>query len=338
MPENLWGILHLSQSARRKASVDADQVELQAMKNGTAPFQSSIYDDMIADSLPDDYPVPDPILVGAADDPAAVDVRDRIATQDTRKDTAVGQSVDELKRRAGLLGDRYPFVLDEAGLAYRSSSTLIYEYCLAVTRSPSLTTGDYKQLPRAFERLVGHAVRLWLGEDATSYRTGWPPDEDRPNTFKETIQQLAVNSGEWTWQPRNGLYEEPRSGDGGMDLVVWRRPADYRTGGITLLGQCACGNDWEEKYKDLDVDDLKKKYCRLPPAGESRFFATPHHVSHPKTWEDASIGAGIVFDRVRLALIAEEEANREAIASAARTPYEDLIRIVVPTFSRLPSN
>ncbi|MDR3618239.1 MAG: hypothetical protein P4L85_02740 [Paludisphaera borealis] len=337
IPENLWGSLDLDQRTRRRAVKDADQIELYSIKNGTAPYQLGVFDDELADSLADDYPVPDFVDPDVPEDASALSMRNRIALQDNRRDEAVSRSVDELRRRSVILGSAYPFTLSESRLDYTGSSTLIYEFCLAVTCSPSLTRGDYVALPRAFERLAGKIAQLWLGNGAQLYRTGAPPDGDRPSTFREMMMDLQrATDHELTWEPRTPDHDAMTSGDAGLDLVVWRRPADHRLGGITLMGQCACGDDWSEKFKDLDLDDLRARFCRLPPAGNFRFFATPHHVAHRKLWVDSLVGAGLVFDRVRLALIAEEEPNRVRVVSEAKKPYEDLIKIVVPNFERSP--
>jgi hypothetical protein len=175
---------------------------------------------------------------------------------------------------------------------------------------------------------------VWIGPDADWYRMGWPPDADRPSTFRRAIEELHVRCGEFFWQPKDERYADPKSvKDGGVDVVVWKHPPDGRTGGLFLLGQCGCGNDWPVKLSDLRPDLIERRYVRdISLAGEIRFLATPFHINHSKTWDESSEEAGIVFDRARIVAVAEAPKNRRRIERLARKDYVDLIRIVIPGF------
>lgn len=323
----------MSRASRAKAVVDADQVELQAMRDGVSSSQVCIRDDEMSDLLADEFR-PIPPTEGAEDLDWEAEANDRIAAPEAGKDQINVGAIDELRRRADLLGPDYPFKLVDSSLEYTGGSTLVYEFCLAATSSPSVTQGEYANLPRAFERLAGTVVRLWLGRDAKAYRTGWPPDGDRPTTLSETMEELGRRlDGEWSWSPRDSHYEKTVTGDAGLDLVVWMGPPDHRHGRLVMMGQCACGN-WEGKLTDVDFNRLGN-HCKLPLAGKVRFLAISGHIGHEKTWKDALTQGGIVFDRVRLTRIAEAAENRDAVTAEAKRPYEELIKIVLPGFRRL---
>jgi hypothetical protein len=304
------------------SSNDADQLELSAIKDGTAPFERALWDEKVTDTLEDEQPPVGDELEG-------------FAIREYQLDSGVTEVVNELKRRRDLLGKAYPFKIEKGFLRYTGSKTLVYEFCLAITQAPELSTKPYCDLPRAFERLTGHIVAAWLGPTASYYRAGWPPDGDRPSTFRRTIECLHDATNEWWWQARDERYADPKTvKDGGVDVVVWKHPPDGRVGGVFLLGQCGCGNGWDGKLKDLDPELIKKKYVRdISIAGEVRFLATPFHIAHPQAWDDASMAAGLIFDRVRLVAIAESRGNARRIARLARKPYESLIKLVIPDFT-----
>jgi hypothetical protein len=215
MPKN-----EISQRAAQRAAANADQVEFAALLKGDAPISEGIRDDKIADSLPDNYGI-----VG--------ELPTRIENRDVQLDSADSETTSELRRRALLLGDAYPFEISQGSVRYRGSNTRVYEFCLAITQVMDLKPKPYCHLPRAFERLTAHVLKTWLGRDAEFYRTGAPSDGDHAATFEETLKELQRRCGEWEWRPRDPRYEDPRSvRDGGVDFVVWKRLPDGRIGSL----------------------------------------------------------------------------------------------------------
>src|SRR5688572_20924698 len=180
----------ISQRAASDAASNSDQVEFAALSKGDAPISEGIRDNKIADVLSDAYDIG-----GISNGP--------IEKRDIRLDSAESNISQELQRRARLLGDYYPFSLSGNSLVYRGSKTYVYEFCLAITQVPDLKPDPYCQLPRAFERLIGQALKSWLGEDAEFYRTGAPPDGDHPSTFEDTLIELETLCGEWAWRARD---------------------------------------------------------------------------------------------------------------------------------------
>lgn len=305
----------------RTASDNVDQLELRVLTEMALPLDSALFDETVSDSILDEVPV------------SGGEEIDDFANAEFRLDSLAGDMETEIQRRRELLAGTYPFRLTEGTFSYTGGSNLIYEFCLAITQAPTITTGSYCDLPREFERLTGSIAKFWLGESASSYRAGWPPDGDRPSKFKETIEELHDRSGEWWWQERDERYDDPTEvKDGGVDVVVWRHP-DSRVGGVFMLGQCACGNNWNSKFQDLSPDLIQNKYVRdISVASELRFFSTPFHVPHSKTWLDTSLAAGIVFDRARLVKLGSEDGCLEVVQRFSKHQLDDLIRLVVPRF------
>ena len=115
---------------------------------------------------------------------------------------------------------------------------------------------------------------------------------------------MHEETGEWVWDPEDVL--DPKDvRDGGCDFVVWLEPSDRRKiGHLFVLGQCACGNDWQDKLDDLKITKIGKWFHPLSTVPPVRSFATPRHVVDDMLRE-GSREAGLFFDRARLALVAE---------------------------------
>lgn len=310
-------------SDERVAS-NADQAEFSAISYGSCNLEAGIADERIADAM-DAYELADPRQIPDW------------AREDAKYDSATSAIADEVIRRKGLLGQSYPFQLTGNRVVYSRSHTLAYEFCLAVTQAPSLTAGDYKALPVAFERLARDVLLCYLGPGASGYRTGWPPDrrEPRPARFRQVVRQLHKLTGEWHWNPLPDLPSDPMPRDvkdEGLDFVVWLPMPDRRVGQLFMVGQCACGDDWVMKFHDLDIRKLCRWVRPLSRAWPVRVFATPHHIPNEAYLGDVNEAAGLTLDRARIALLAEMTGNRDFVIAQAREPYEDLIRLVIPDF------
>jgi hypothetical protein len=315
-----WGKRHLQFTAAK----NADQAELEAIRYGSCNLEAGINDDRTAGAM-DDYDVPDPKGVAAW------------AETDAQYDTATGAISEEVIRRASILGNKYPFELDGNKIVYEQSLSLAYEFCLAVSEAPSLSAGELKRLPIAFERLARDIVKCYLGPGAAAYRTGWPRDslEPRPLRFKALVKKLNLLTGEWHWQPSLGLPDDPSSTlvrDRGLDFVVWRPMPDGRKGQLFLLGQCACGKDWTDKYHDVDLTKLGDWVRPLSVAPPLRVFTVPFHIPNDADFWEVNERAGLTFDRTRIVLLAEKDENRDSVAHGAKDPFSELIRLVIPGF------
>ena len=309
-----------SRKAAREAGVNADQLEAAAVADGTVPLINALNDDVMGlDDLAERY--------GAARSP---DGNSDWEVQDSAQERAIGDLQLELDRRRTLLGDRYPYRVTDDGNALEylpdACPSRVYEFCLALS---TLHPGDRLHhkpealAPRAFERLVGRLLAAYLGAGAEFYRLGWPPENDRPGTMRGALRELRQRTREWEITPPSGADAPADQGDGGIDLVVWRRfgspvfdptidpppdggeaTGDARLGMLVLLAQCACGDDWPGKRKDLCLTGFGRRWPGVISfAGQIRCMAIPHHVHHLAEWRD-SCEAGILLDRVRVTWLA----------------------------------
>lgn len=280
---------------------DADQTEVNAIKRGSVLFDAGLYDDRVS---------------GAMDDFDSFDqtVTQRWHAEDLNNETASGEVYEEIERRVKLLGKDYPFQLNRNQLVYNPSQTHYYEFCLAISTAPTITSGDYVHLPRAFERTCTVLARLYLGEDTGSIHVGSPRDEENGTTFFHAMQKVNEVTNEWVWNPIQDFGDHPQTtGDEGLDFIVWKNTPDGRKGKVFVIGQCACGDDWTFKFNDLTIPKIGKWFQPMSYVKEPiRAFATPYHLSD-MSLTNAQNEAGLVFDRGRLTILAERFSHNQEL-------------------------
>ncbi len=292
----------------------ADRAEIHALRYGSAIVDDGLVSERLA----------------AADD----DLRPELSKLepwheiDLTLDGGAGGARDSVNRRSELLGRRYPFVLPS--LQYKPSDSLVYEFCLAVCNAPNLTKGKYKHLPRVFERLSCVLAKAYIGLGAGSHHLGWPRDNNkRTGTFQDAIAPVNQETQEWFWAPEPELPQSPtvkEVKDDGLDLLAWKA-IDERVGSLFFLGHCACGQNWQTKFHDADPRKLSKWFNPMtlvsPPV---RLFFTPYHVADAVIRE-ASRTAGVVLDRIRLTLLAEQSTELRK-HKALRRRLRELVDLV----------
>jgi hypothetical protein len=289
-------VRHQEQTVAR----DADQTEKVAILTGSTVIDAGVRDDVIADALEDDEF--DPAVAGLADDEPG---RERWHRLDLGVEGGVSAISGEIERRIKYLGTAYPFDLDRGTLTYRGPSSGFYEYCLGISLAPTITTGAYVQLPRTFERVAALLTKLYMGVHTELFNSGAPRDAPY-GTWKSAMEELRQLTGEWWWHPQEGLPNAPTvGGDGTIDFVVWKKQLDKRAGNIFVLGQCACGGNWDQKLDELSLRALGAWFHPVSWVDPIRAFATPFVLSDGN-FKIAHLRAGWVLDRIRLTAIAEQ--------------------------------
>ena len=304
----------LRHQAQRSAN-HADQAEFSALKNGATVIDAGIYHGRVAGAM-DDFEAPD------------LAIRELWHNEDLKYDSAVGKIYEEIERRSKTMGTTYPFSIEEGSLIHTPSNNSVYEFLLAICNAETLTAGEHVGLPRLFERLSARLVAACFGSDTQFIHTGAPRDPEVGTSFKNAMLTVADQTSEWSWGPDEGLPDEPVNGDGGCDFVVWPVPPDGRKiGQLFVLGQCACGNDWQTKFKDLTIKSLSKWFNPLSIVEPVRCFSTPFHVTDALLRE-ASREGGIVFDRARLVRLSRLVA-KDRIEPKIQCKMNRLIELVI---------
>lgn len=285
-----------------KAALAADQVEAQAMLAGAASIDAGIEDER---------------MDGVVDD-ALMENGNSWGERQVVLENLSGAIAEELERRSTIMKDAYPFEMTKRGsLSYRPSQTGVYEFCLAAALNP---TGEVEGAPKAsaiFEMIARDTLASYLGDGTRGFRAGAPSYdfEKRGNSARETFLALERQCGEIQWCPEAGFPEEPafkHLRDVGLDIVVWKPWSDGRLGQLFVLGQCACGkNDVNaSKGREASLDRLRTWLRPVCHAAPLRCFFVAHHIPNTLQLYEISKDAGVVFDRARMALVAESSAAR----------------------------
>jgi hypothetical protein len=292
---------------------NADQAEVAAIRAGGATIEEGIYDDLVAGAM-DDF-----------EDEAAPD-REEWHQRDLAIDTGAGGAQLFVEQRAALLGDIYPFAVDENRLVHKRQPLGWYEFMLAASVQRDLSSAPFNRIPQIFERASSILSEGLLGRGAQSLHVGAPRDAGL-GTFKQAFAELNRLTGEWGWRPMEGLPDAgPRNGDEGLDFVTWRAAGGDRPGHLFLLGQCACGDNWIDKLTELTLDKIGSwtgDGWAVPP---TRLFATTHVLADGH-FVRSQKEAGLMLDRIRLRLL-EASYGPERI-DALRPEMAELTRVAL---------
>lgn len=298
---------------RTNPTENADQAELSALLNDSAPVGCGIIDERLS-GVDDDY----------TGDPS-------IATQGWERDKAFEEAANsatsEIDRRAGLLNEHYPFERRGSRLVYRGSPSGLYEYMLCLSLSDSYSAGRKAIATRTFEAVSCLAAEAYLGDDAASYRMGWPRKKGSPTSFQGCVNELHTKAGqhcgEWVWGPKQQNPQDPSSvfvKEQGLDVVAWKKSIDGRAGQLYLLGQCACGKNWDSdnKLNDLNFKMLHEWISEISNVSPIRAIFTPRHALDERL-PFLSRHGGLVFDRIRITLLGTRQAMANTLAQRPNT-------------------
>jgi len=304
-----WELRH----AHLKAAHDADQVEWRAVTNQLASAEGAAFDERVSGEIDDEF--------------APQERGPEWDLREARLEGLVGATFEEIERRRCLMKAAYPFELADGGLVHRQSVTGVYEFCLAASLRP---TAKYTPKPTiVFEWIARDVLTLYMGNGSQALRTGWPSNrlEKRARGTIPLFKQLYQRCGEFSWKPRKHLPKHPKPKDfkdGGLDIVVWKPFQDGRTVSMFALGQCACGRtDWENKLRDLMPEDLSVWFEGPTFATPLRFFLVPFHIPNHGHLKMAAQKAGIIMDRARIVMVAEQDdSSRDFIVQSALVDYD----------------
>lgn len=269
---------------------NADQAERMAISKLTSSVNRSLLDERISGELEGDFDEHHVLREGPAEEELA------------------GSTLEILEARSELLGTAYPFEIDGQLLRYTGTGKGVYEFCLELSLMDH--SGNQNAIDVVlFELLAAKIVSGYFRGD--HYRSGWPSHDKtaRPSRLAQVGAIIHQQTGEWWWLPAPGNEADPdhqTAKDEGLDFLVWKR-LDARHGSFFLAGQCACGDDWRNKFEDLTEDKIKRWWSFPTFVPFTRAFAIPYAVPGTVAIQDISRRAGLVFDRIRLTLAAQSD-------------------------------
>ncbi|HAU07445.1 MAG: hypothetical protein UW46_C0005G0050 [Candidatus Yanofskybacteria bacterium GW2011_GWF1_44_227] len=231
---------------------------------------------------------------------------------------------DELKTRAVILQDHYPFALSPGEEIFQFKNNDRYKaylFCLLLS-FVGLTKINSRTFPAAsiFEELCSSVAQKYISSEsvpAKSLHFGWPRNSwpRRQRSLLKALPELIRTLGDG-----ENLIDGVRSGrsahtgDAGLDIAAWRPFVDERRGMLVFLGQCATSRDHNSYMKKLgDLDSFLLECVNFNFPNTLGLFI-PHILSdndqsHKEYWERIKRRKNIPFDRIRIALYGESWSN-----------------------------
>ncbi len=317
----------LNRQARQKAIDDADEVEWQAVREGSAIVEYGIADEIISGELLDAAELIDDSELDVNVEAPSWMAR---AESEEKEASAVGE---EIERRRLILQEGYPFNVGGHRLEYSPSEDGIYEFCLAVSVSRKLTQKPFNELPQAFEALSKEVLVGWMGPGAKGWQTGFPGriTAGLPSTLPELWRDIHEETGEWEWQLGKSIPEDAEDDqkDLGMDFLIWKSINDVRPHALFLAGQCACGRDalnGNGKSSDLKSSWLNEWFRVTSKVDFVPCLLLPRCLGASASEVRARSGT-LFFDRLRL-VSAARQLNPDTIGTADITRFARLTELV----------
>jgi hypothetical protein len=246
------------------------------------------------------------------------------ATVATLVEQETGTTADEsfiadvwrlLDRRANLYKSA-PFHV-HGNLISRVDDAVISEPYIACLLFSLYGVRNKRSDPKLLERIAAICIANYIG--GKSYVFGWPPVNGIPIPIEARMKELASKM-------RERLVEWPadKYKDRGVDVISWKpfeteNSGEHRSGQITILAQCAAGQDWAKKSGDIPIAAWKQyiHWANEPIRG----FVVPG-VIQDENWHETSMNCGLVFDRVRICNYSDPFTDQELVNSI-RTWIED---------------
>jgi hypothetical protein len=208
-----------------------------------------------------------------------------------------------INERALLFNDDYPFIIydtdkiiikEENNLSNRNK---VYIYLL-ISSSLNIFPDFQHTLTMEFEELCMHVLKNYLPSHAVVKSFG--KKSDYKGTARKKISLLANDMR--IRIEEDGFAEISSKGtqEKGLDLIGWIPFGDNVANYISILGQCACGKDWNKKLNETSRYNNYMKFHRLHPIHS--MFIPYSLVSYQKNtfFRNDDITERLIFERKRI--------------------------------------
>jgi hypothetical protein len=236
----------------------------------------------------------------------------------------------ELSERADAIGTTkktpvalYPFKLDGTVLKLgydpfgKKRNGLLYSFLLTATRASMESTSRTlnKIDPTAlFEEVCAESLcEFWGGRTTVSdvmitgtSQKNYP--RNKKGRFPSMIDNIAKNIKEGVGWKESA--KSPGAGDGGLDLVVWRRFKDERPSGLVGFAQCKTGEFWRDHLGKNNPKSICHEYFTVPLVlSPLPIYMVPCRVENDE-WTNIMLKhKGILFDRCRISTFGTKLTN-----------------------------
>ena len=214
---------------------------------------------------------------------------------------------DDRTRSCGSNPTYYPFEISANTIRLRDDAdSSLYTFLALLSwygknAGPPETNGE-----KMFEEVCAKAVECYMGSPHLHVKSlvfGFPR-RFQPAGFSAALDKLCQELGEGLGH-RTGRPTLPHQKDSKLDIVAWRAFDDQREGKIITFGQCATGQDWEDKIAELPhpLHWCNHWMIDSPVVEPVRSFFVPDRIDR-REWSHKSRLGGILYDRCRITSLA----------------------------------
>jgi hypothetical protein len=270
---------------------------------------------------------------------------------DVLNESLIASVQSELQDRRQVIGDDYPFRIDEQGNCLHFNLPLttvgsVYLFCLFLSHAQDRTILPKHLAPELtnpvrdlFQACSTVAAAGYVQGVAVSF--GWPrPDR---STFAEALKKTYADFGDGKPLDRPRPAAPAHIQDGGIDIIAWKPAVDRLPGTHYMLGQVASGQNWRQKSVRNDSKLFHEYWFERRPAAQHEdaifipFCLEPTGASPDATPQEVlvdhmqalTIQFGTVFYRYRIPRCAAEGLNVDASGRYRIERVADLVKIEV---------
>jgi hypothetical protein len=225
----------------------------------------------------------------------------------------------ELENRERILDEAYPFIIDGSVLRLKQETYIeiqckVYLYLLAATR---LNMRDDKVQgaidgTEEMEFLSAHVLKNYLGKDKSKVLVfGTAEFSDEKNfgvRVNETMQKLKEKP---RFKDRGGSGRPIRAKDEGIDVIGWVPFKDNRENKLIVFAQSKTGTSWQKMKNALTPHHFSQRWLNEDFSLMPMYAFCVTEAVQQQLWWEACIGAGIMFDRIRMVEYCSEDANNK---------------------------
>lgn len=235
---------------------------------------------------------------------------DDIGERDRNREQIFEQIENEIKNREQLLGNTYPFVLNETGDElifvenWQEQRFAFYLICLITTHvsgSTILRTPPAGQLlVRLRNRVFQIVATLGLAglSSGPAFSVGWP--RRKGETIVELLERAAAAGGGFAARNPPGPYISPHEKDGGVDVIAWTSDGVPPPTAL-FFGQAATGRNWPEKPVTDHARVFRGAYMSDIATGNIQHVTIiPYRVLDIAFWHSQSVLHMAILERLRL--------------------------------------
>lgn len=195
---------------------------------------------------------------------------------------------DELSYRRIMYGGSPPFQIDyyyiQSDLEWKNAPEYLACLIFSLEGNPNTAVSSAAVAGKYFERISNEAVKNYIKGNSIIY--GFPSEQN----IEEISKSLLFEK--FNYLPPS--YRKDRN----LDLIAWKSWGDNRASQLILFVQCAAGNNWKTKTKELNIRAWEK-YIHVA-AKLIKGFSIPIVISDAEELHEISTDAGIVIDRSRI--------------------------------------